>query len=165
MRTIVRQQFITGAAALAFFFLTGQAWAGGYCASPEEKAALKIAALQQQLMVAALSCSETGFYNRFVIAYRTDLQRSDTVLQGYFLHSDPHGGIAAYHAYKTKLANTASLRSLRDIETYCTDAHAVFDTALARYDQPLTALVSDQPAAIAVRDTECTNSRRVAGGQ
>ena len=165
MRTTARKRFKIGASALAFLFLTGQAWAGGYCASPEESAALKIAALQQQLMVAALSCSETGSYNRFVIAYRTDLQRSDAVLQGYFLHSDPHGGVAAYHAYKTRLANKASLRSLHDIVSYCADARAVFNAALARYGQPLAALVSGQPAAIAIRDTECTNSRRVAGRQ
>lgn len=160
---MVRTHFRTGAAGLAFLFLTGQTWAGGYCANPEESTALKIAALQQQLMVAALSCNETALYNRFVIAYRANLQRSDAVLQGYFQRGDPHGGMAAYHAYKTKLANTASLRSLHDIVSYCADAHAVFDTALARYDRPLAALVSDQPAVIAAGDTECTSGKQVAG--
>lgn len=162
---MVRTHLRTGAAALAFLSMTGHVWAGGYCATPEESASLKIAALQQQLMVAALSCRQTELYNRFVIAYRADLQRSDAMLQGYFQHGDPHGGMAAYHAYKTKLANTASLRSLHGIEAYCADAHAVFDMALARRDWPLAGLVSDRPAAIAVSVTECTSSKRVAGGQ
>lgn len=162
---MMRRRFRTGTAALAFLSMTEQALAGGFCANPLESTALKIAALQQELMVAALSCKETESYNRFVIAYREDLQRSDAVLEAYFMRGNPHGGTAAYNAYKTRLANDASLRSLHGIDAYCTDAHAVFDTALARHDRPLAGLVSDQPAVVAVSGTGCADGDRFARKQ
>lgn len=159
---MMQRIFKIGTLALALLSLTGQAWAEGFCANPEERTALKVAALQQELMVAALSCSETRSYNRFVLAYRGDLQRSDAALQTYFLRRDPQRGMADYNAYKTRLANDASLRSLHDIDGYCMDARAAFDTALARRDRPLASLVSEQPAIVSVSDTECTDGTRFA---
>lgn len=157
--------FKIGSIVLALLFLPGQAWAESFCANPEEETALKVAALQEELMVAALSCSETRSYNRFVLAYRGELQRSDAVLKTYFLRRDPESGETAYNAYKTKLANDASLRSLHDLDGYCVDARTAFDDALARRDQPLGSLVSDRQSVVSVSDEECTDGRRYARGR
>lgn len=113
-------------------------------------------------MVAALSCSETRSYNRFVLSYRGELQRSDAVLRTYFTRRNSRSGETAYNAYKTKLANDASLRSLHDLDGYCMDARGAFDDALTNRNLPLASLVSDHPAIVSVSDVECTDSGRFA---
>jgi len=137
-----RSAFGMCAAMLAFLGMTTDVWGRGSCAEPRDVEALKTAAMQQELMVAALSCHETHLYNRFVTGYQSDLQRSDAVLRGYFAH---RGGMAAYHAYKTRLANAASLRSLHDIEGYCSRARTTFHDALDGDGVTLASLVADRP--------------------
>ncbi len=113
------------AAATVLAMAPASSWAG--CASPRDAIALKAAGLQQQLMVAALTCNDIGRYNRFVVSYRAQLQRSDTELQAYFRHAGE--GAAGYHAFKTHLANRSSLDSLHDRD-YCAKADAAFRDAL-----------------------------------
>lgn len=117
---------------------TGNAWAGAACLKARDAHALQTAAMQQRLMVAALTCRQTPLYNRFVIAYRRELRRSDADLKHYFRH---HGGMTGYHAYKTKLANAASLESLHGVKHYCADAKMVFHRALDTGKVSLTRLV------------------------
>lgn len=107
--------------------LTANAWGRAACAKRDEAIALETAAMQQKLMVAALSCRQAGLYNRFVLHYRDELRHSDAVLRHYF---GVRGGMRGYHAYKTRLANSASLQSLHNIKHYCATAQAVFQTAL-----------------------------------
>ncbi|MEI9997247.1 MAG: hypothetical protein WDM91_21805 [Rhizomicrobium sp.] len=104
--------------------ITG-AWAGG-CASAIDTAALKVAALQQELMVAAFSCHDVRRYNDFVLAHQPELIRSDAVLKSFFVHRTSE---AAYHTYKTELANGASLRSIRDADAFCGQAEDAFAAA------------------------------------
>ncbi|MBV9692536.1 MAG: hypothetical protein JO261_02430, partial [Alphaproteobacteria bacterium] len=99
----------TAAGALALLAMTGQSLAAS-CARAPEALALKTAAMQQQLMVAALYCNDVGLYNRFVVSYQRELQESDAALLGFFQRG--HGGSSAYHAYKTGLANDYSLSGL-----------------------------------------------------
>ena len=122
--------------------LASPAWAGGACMRQREAMALKAAAIQQQLMVAALSCRQTQLYNHFVVAYRSDLRKSDADLRHYFERRDGRRGIAAYHAYKTKLANAASLDSLHNITGYCAKARATFGTAAELERTSLTEFVA-----------------------
>jgi hypothetical protein len=107
---------------LALIAMTGQSWAADVCARPSEKLALKTAAMQQELMVAALYCNDIGPYNRFVVSYRRDLQDSDAALLAFFERAR-HGGEADYHAYKTALANNFSLASLHGMDAYCAAAN------------------------------------------
>ncbi len=72
------------ATALALWGMVGQALASGACARPSEAIALKTAAMQQELMVAALYCNDVGLYNRFVVSYQHDLQNSDAALLSFF---------------------------------------------------------------------------------
>ena len=118
------------AAGLICLGVTAGAQARGVCPQRRETVALKTAEVQQELMVAALSCRQTHAYNRFVLAYRAELQHSDAVLRRYFERRYGRRGMSAYHTYKTKLANAASLRSLRNIGRYCAEARRTFHDAL-----------------------------------
>jgi Type IV secretory pathway, VirB10 components len=112
----------------AFAALSAAAQAALVCASAPELKVLQSTALQQQLMVAALTCQMRGDYDRFVAAYRDGLIQSDTALKAFFA-ARPRG--EDYHAYKTRIANAASLRSVRDPQ-FCDSARKVFDMALGR---------------------------------
>ena len=102
------------------------AYAG--CVGPREEAALKIATLQQRLMVAGLTCHASGAYNRFVLAHRAELQRSDDDLKDYFIKN---GGEAGYDSYKTKAANLAAHGPATDLGAFCAATERDF-SALAR---------------------------------
>jgi hypothetical protein len=101
------------------------------CASPAEAAALQTAAMQQELMVAALQCHESSAYNRFVIAYRPELQDSDAALKAFFVRRGGEHGEAGYDTFKTKAANLAALEQARDAPAFCADAHSLFQAVMA----------------------------------
>ena len=141
------------AAALALSLVAGNAWAAASCARPQDIKALQAAALQQQLMVAALTCHATADYNRFVTSYRSELLESDHALMNFFLRQDAHKGADGYNAYKTRLANDASLGSLHD-PRFCRSAKIAFDVALKRKGS-LTELTSERPSLIDTGYTSC----------
>lgn len=130
MRKIVK----TGAAALMLACMGSNVWAAAAtasgCARPADMNALKTAAMQQRLMVAALSCGESQSYNNFVRSYQTELQASDKNLQAYFKRVNGKTGTADYHAYKTRLANSSSMAVINDSVGYCASAKAQFEQAL-----------------------------------
>jgi hypothetical protein len=100
------------------------------CASPTDAAALKTAVMQQELMVAAFQCHEAAAYNRFVMAYRGELQSSDASLKAFFVRRGGEHGEAGYDTFKTKAANLSALEQARDSRAFCADAHALFAAAL-----------------------------------
>jgi hypothetical protein len=112
------------ATVFAMQMLPGGALAGT-CASQTDASALRVAALQQELMVAAFTCHDVSRYNDFVRAHQPELIASDGALKAYFVK---RSGEAAYHTYKTELANSASLRSLRD-DGFCSRAAREFDVS------------------------------------
>jgi hypothetical protein len=118
------------------------------CAKPEEMTAMQTAAVQQELMVAALSCHAITLYNAFVIGYQKELQASDKSLQRLFqrLHGGKKG-TEDYHAYKTKLANGSSIKSIQNITQFCADAQAAFATALSPAKESLSNFVSGRAKA------------------
>jgi len=120
-----------GAVALVLSLLSGSAWAAPNCARPQDIAALRAAALQQQLMVAALTCGDVDAYNGFVMSHRGELQKSDEALMNFFVRRDAQKGVDDYNAYKTRLANDSSLRRARDPQ-FCRSANAAFDVAGGR---------------------------------
>jgi len=128
------------AAILALATMTGPLAAAPRCATPVDMAAFRSAAIQQQLMVAALTCHNIDEYNRFVTAYRPQLQRSDNDLKSYFRRQ---GSEAAYDTFKTKLANLSSLSDIANGPAYCATAAAAFDAALSSR-QSLDDFVADQ---------------------
>jgi hypothetical protein len=140
-------------AAFVLSLLAGNAWAAGSCVRPQDVTALRTAALQQQLMVAALTCHDVAAYNRFVISHQGALQVSDKALMDFFLRQNAQTGADDYNAYKTWLANTASLRSLRDPQ-FCRSANIAFNVALDP-NTPLTELVSERPSPVETAYARC----------
>src|ERR1700743_429788 len=130
------------ATTVALSMLATQAWAG--CTDRSDAMALKTAAVQQELMVAAFTCGDTDGYNRFVTAYQPQLQQSDADLLAYFQRT---GSTADYHSYKTSLANDFSLISTRNNQ-FCDAANAAFDEALGQGHPALTQIVADQPVTV-----------------
>jgi hypothetical protein len=115
-----------GISLLALLAMTAQASAEAVC-DQGSSAALKTAAVQQELMVAGLTCHADAAYNRFVLADQPQLQKSDAELMDYFRNRD--GNEAGYDSYKTKLANLAAMRSSMDGARYCAAINADFAAA------------------------------------
>ena len=111
------------------------------CATAPEMATLKVAAFQQQLMVAALTCHRISSYNHFVRAYRPSLMQSDHNMLKLFVRLDGTDGEADYNAYKTRLANLAVLRNNASGGGYCREARADFAAAVSNR-QPLADFVA-----------------------
>ncbi len=145
----------TGAVAMAFCFVaasTGNAWAS--CAEPKEMAALRVAALRQHLMVAALACHEAAYFNRFITSYQGEFLESDHALAQFFVRQG--SGDDGYNAYKTHEANESSLRSLRD-PRYCATAESAFYIALHQ-GLPLAQLATEEAPLLHVGYQSCSRS-------
>jgi hypothetical protein len=143
----MRKMLKTGATALMLTCMASDVLAAAGpagCAAPADMVAVKAAAVQQRLMVAALSCDAIQLYNKFVGAYQRELQASDRALQRLFRRLNGRGGIANYHAFKTRLANASSMQSIGDIRGYCDSAKATFEAALAPKKSTLAVFVSGQ---------------------
>jgi len=141
---------LAGSAVLALF-LTTNVSAGPGCESPQGEAALRTAALQQYLMVAALTCQRVPAYNGFVVSHQRELQESDRALLQLFMRRDSQRGDADYNAYKTWLANAASMRSLHD-PRFCEIADSAFGAAVGR---PLVDVVQERPVPLDISEVEC----------
>ena len=111
----------------ALIAMTAQSYAADLC-NPIASAALKTAAVQQELMVAGFTCGAEPQYNRFVTEHRLQLRQSDANLMAYFKKRD-HGREAGYDSYKTKAANLSANRSAKDGALYCEAIARDFDAA------------------------------------
>ena len=132
--------------------------AASICATDTDLAAFRTAAVEQQLMVAALTCKDVEAYNRFVLAYQPELQKSDADLKAYFAR---RGNEAEYDTFKTKLANLSSLSDIANGTAYCENAAAAFDMAL-KSRQALSSFVADQRLMIAMpQQTLCAAPKPV----
>ena len=134
-----------GASALALSVaLASAAQAAPQCTKPEETTAIQAASVQQQLMVAALTCNQITNFNAFQIGYGPELRAADATLLKMFkrFYGARHGE-AEYHAFKTRVANDSEMRSIKDNPTYCHAADAVFAAALAEAKPTLAIFVSD----------------------
>jgi hypothetical protein len=123
--------FRTACATIALMALVNPALAAGGCATPADASALKTAVMQQELMVAAFQCRETGAYNRFVTTFRGELQTSDAALKAFFIRRGGEHGEAGYDSFKTKAANLSALEQARNSAAFCADAHALYAAAFA----------------------------------
>ncbi|MCW8836674.1 MAG: hypothetical protein OQJ99_09960 [Rhodospirillales bacterium] len=131
------------AAGLSGFLLlgaTGQAAAA--CATPAERLALNARVLQSELMVAALSCGKNADYNAFVKKFQPQLVERGKSLRQFFVRLYGAKGETRLNAFVTRMANEASVRSLRQGGGYCDQAGALFSAALAMKASSLLTLIS-----------------------
>jgi hypothetical protein len=145
------------AVVLAISGMAGQACAETVCAGAQDLTALQVASVQQQLMVAALSCEvdDVTLYNSFVGVYQQELVTSDEALQAYFLRRAPGTGTDDYNSFKTRLANNFSLSSGGDRPSFCRRADRLFHDALAGRKKSLAAFVLAQPMIVDADYTVC----------
>ena len=127
----MNRKFAAAALSLAAIGAGGNAMGAGRCARPDEVTAVQTAMIQQELMVAALTCNEVPRFNSFQTSFGPELRASDATLERMFkrLYGASRGE-AAYHAFKTRLANRSSMRSIHDNADYCREAGLVFGAAL-----------------------------------
>ena len=160
----MRRGLGVGAVALAGVVAAGTAGvAAPKCARPAEVTAIQAAAVQQQLMVAALTCSDVASFNAFQTNFSKELRSADRHLQSMFQRF--YGwreGAGEYNAFKTRLANDSSIRSIHDNAGYCHEAQLVFEAALA----PEKPALADFVSSVAVHEDNPVDScqMRVAAG-
>jgi acetyl-CoA acetyltransferase len=123
------------------------------CANPTEVSALQTAAVQQELMDAALGCGEESMhhFNAFQTAYGPELRRSDKTLLTLFKRVyGPVRGDAAYNLFKTNMASKAEIRRVHQLHDFCASAELVFAAALAASKPSLTEFV----AGVQIKDSD-----------
>ncbi|HEX3667034.1 MAG TPA: hypothetical protein VHU23_17565 [Rhizomicrobium sp.] len=144
-----------GVACVAALALGTQAMAASRCARPDEMTAIQAAMIQQELMVAALTCNQIEHFNAFQTNFGPELRASDGRLARMFMRLyGARRGEAEYHAFKTRLANHSSIRSIHDNAGYCQEASTVFDAALTTQKPSLSSFV----AGVQVVETSPVNS-------
>ncbi|HEY5337759.1 MAG TPA: hypothetical protein VIJ85_06125 [Rhizomicrobium sp.] len=134
-----------GALSLAGVMMAGTAFAKPVqkCAKPEEVTAIQTSAIQQELMVAALTCNQITNFNAFQTGFSRELQASDVTLHNMFKRIfGARAGEDQFHAFKTRMANDSSIRSIHDNASYCHEAETVFAAALAPAKPTLAAFAS-----------------------
>jgi hypothetical protein len=134
-----------GALSLAGVLVAGNALAASSakCAKPDEVTAIQTSVVQQELMVAALTCDQVANFNAFQTGYGPELRSSDDTLHKMFKRIfGARQGEAEFHAFKTRMANDSSIRSIHDNQGYCHEAANVFASALVPAKPTLAAFVS-----------------------
>jgi hypothetical protein len=122
------------------------------CANVDEVSALQTAAVQQELMDAALGCGADAVqkFNAFQTSYSTELRRSDKTLLSMFkrVYGSSRGD-AQYNLFKTNMASKAEIRRVHGLGDFCAAADLVFAAALT----PQKPLLRDFVAGVPVHDT------------
>jgi hypothetical protein len=119
------------------------------CAAPAEISSMQTTAIQQQLMVAALSCGDAARdnYNAFQTRFGPDLLTSDRLMLRMFARiMGGNKGDKAYNLFKTELAAKAELKRTHNHDDFCQDANLVAAAALGPMKIRLDEFVADIPA-------------------
>ena len=82
-------------------------------------------------MVAALTCDMRSRYNTVVVRYQGELVSHARVLKKMFRRDHGARAQSELDGFVTQLANDASIRSIRERQTFCTNATKMFTTILA----------------------------------
>jgi hypothetical protein len=128
------------------------------CADPSEVSAIQTASVQQELMVAALTCNQIDNFNAFQTGFGPELRKSDATLMRLFVRLyGSSKGQAEYHAFKTRLANESEMRSIHGNQEYCAATTQVFAAALAANKPALTDFV----AGVQVQDASPVDSCQI----
>ncbi len=135
------------------------------CAQPSEITAIQAVAVQQQLMVAALSCDPAGTpdaqkefvskFNQFQVAYGPELRASDAAMLRMFKRLyGVRKGDDEYNAFKTRTASHSEIRRIHGFSDFCKAAQLVYAAALG----PNKPSLSDFVAGVQVEETSPVNS-------
>ncbi len=114
------------------------------CVKLSEVEPLKARLFQTELMVAALTCKRRAEYNRVIAKFGHELAARGKSLKGIFKRLYGANAESALNHFVTRLANEASLRSLRTAG-YCDGANALFGKTLELQPHMLAGFVARQP--------------------
>lgn len=153
MLSVYERVFRWTAGGALLVWLGTTAAAGPECTRPRDAMAVQTAAVQQEMMVAAIICNDIAAYNRFVLSHRAELQEADRALMRFFRHHNAASGFADYNRFKTELANAAAVRSIDDSQ-FCRRVDANFAVALGR-SEPLGQLLRLLPYPAATGSVSC----------
>lgn len=143
-------------AAAAQFAVGNAAWAGT-CASPNEKAAFDSRVLQNELMVAALTCGENARYNVFVQKFQSELVSHGKTVKAYFARAYGKRGEHELNQFMTRLANAATMRRMQmSMQDYCTSAVGLFTAATTVEQASLVTFASQTPFASSTGIEACS---------
>jgi hypothetical protein len=99
------------------------------CITGAAEQAMQLRTVQTELMVSALSCGASARYNEFVKANQPVLMAGHTELSKFF--TSARGGQKSLNAFITKLANDASIRSVKNIALFCQETGWLYDAILS----------------------------------
>jgi hypothetical protein len=155
------KRLMAGACLLAFAFTYGgvaeaakhKARPPANCAQPSEVTSIQVTAVQQQLMVAALSCDPAGTpdgqkqfvskFNQFQVAYGPELRKSDAAMLRMFKRLyGVRRGDDEYNAFKTRAASHSEIKRIHGFSDFCKAADLVFAAALVPEKPSLSNFVS-----------------------
>jgi hypothetical protein len=128
-------------------FAAARPTAAAECATAADEVALRLRALQTELMVAALACERREAYNDFVDRFRPALQSEGQVFKAYFRRLHGGGAEPAMNRFVTQLANFASQRSIADRPGFCAAAGMAFADLAQVAPADLRAWIAARPAA------------------
>jgi hypothetical protein len=114
------------------------------CMQPTEKPGFDIRALQSQLMVLALTCSQTDDYNRFVTQNRAVLTGAYNDVQRHFRRVAGNAWQRQIDAYITNTANGHSQSGISQGSLFCSNQAQLFPQALAASTREQLAQLSQQ---------------------
>lgn len=117
---------------------------GQSCATPEERSALDIRALQSQLMVVALTCQQEEQYNRFVTQHRGVLGNVYGQVQRHFRRVYGGAGQRRLDEYITNTANGHSQVGISQGSLFCQNQAGLFPAALATNNRDQLAHLSQE---------------------
>jgi len=106
---------------------SGTAHAGS-CIKRSEIPAVEARLFQTELMIAALTCQRRQDYNRIIAKFGTELAARGRSLKAVFSRLHGSESERRLNRFVTRLANEASLRSLRK-SGYCENAASLMDGA------------------------------------
>lgn len=97
------------------------------CVPATQRPSFDTYALQNYLMVMAITCERQEDYNRFVTQHRTLLGSVERDLRNHFARQ---GGARAHDLFKTNAANGNSQANLRQGNMFCANTAQAFQTVL-----------------------------------
>jgi hypothetical protein len=103
-----------------------QAYAQLECLSPNERAAVEVAALRSELMVLATGCQADNNYNAFIRKYQPDLMSNERALDEIFKHKYGRRAQQEHDRFTTELANAESTAGLRLGTDFCEHNGMIF---------------------------------------
>lgn len=118
-------------ATIASLMMIAQPVLASTCTQPQDVAALKVASLKSELMVTAITCSDSTRYNQFVSKFQPDLAANEKNLQAYFARAYGRTGVKQHDDYITSLANAQSNAGLVEGTNLCLGNEPMFDEVMS----------------------------------